>query len=104
MSDDATQYMMDLFNDVITSIDKYSNSLLSLSSSSNLYKGKGKLKHLPASYRRFSMGLCFRRLVDDYIDYLSVHTQAKSKASCQFGFSAGINFLLATVAKESMQK
>ena len=81
--------------------DKYSSPILSMSTSTYLYKGKNKKRTDPSSYRKVSIGSICNKIVDCYMED-TVKGLIKSKQSdLQYGFIEGVDFKGCMVLRET---
>ena len=82
-------------------LNKYSSPILSMSTSSFLYKGKGKLRTSPRSYRKLSIGSCINKIIDCYLtDTVKLHIR-ENQSPLQYGFSQNIDFKQCAVLRET---
>ena len=72
-----------------------------MSTSSFLYKGKGKLRTSPGSYRKLSIGSCINKIIDCYLaDTIKLHIR-ENQSPLQYGFSQNIDFKQCAVLRET---
>ena len=91
----------DIINDMIQTPENYSSSLCSTSVASFLFKGKGKDRLDPTSYRKISIGSIYNKVVDKIYSHETQEVAKKNQPETQFGFTGGVNFLLCTILRES---
>ena len=88
-------------NEMLSDMNKYSCPILSMSTSSFLYKGKGKLRTSPGSYRKLSIGSCINKIIDCYLaDTVKLHIR-ENQSPLQYGFSQNIDFKQCAVLRET---
>ena len=88
-------------NEMLSDMNKYSSPILSMSTSSFLYKGKGKLRTSPGSYRKLSIGSCINKIIDCYLaDTVKLHIR-ENQSLLQYGFSQNIDFKQCAVLRET---
>ena len=84
-----------------SNMNKYSSPILSMSASSFLYKGKGKLRTAPGSFRKLSIGSCINKIIDCYLtDTVKLHKR-ENQSPLQYGFSQNIDFKQCAVLRET---
>ena len=96
--------VMKLLNCIIEDLDYSSHPLLSLGVATMLYKCKGKLKDLPASYRRVQISSFYLKALQRMtIEQAGILTQ-KSTHKAQYGFRKGVSFLQCSVLRETITR
>ena len=102
----AEKYVQSTFcefvNDMITDPKKYSASLASTSVASFLFKGKDKCRLDPTSYRKISIGSFYNKIVDKVFSEETQSLAKQNQPPLQYGFTAGVNFLLCSILRESV--
>ena len=69
-----------------------------------VWKGKSKPKHLVKNHRRLQITPVPQKLVQELVSSQAINCVKAHQLSMQFGFSAGISFLQASVARECVSK
>ena len=92
----------EIINGMISDPANYCSSLCSTSVASFLYKGKGKNRQDPTSYRKISIGSLFNKVVDKIFSHETQEVAKENQPPTQYGFTEGVNFLLCTLLRESI--
>ena len=93
-----------VFNNILSDITSYKHCLMSISRAVMVWKGKSKPKHLVKNHRRVQITPVPQKLVQELVSSQAINCVKAHKLSMQFGFSAGISFLQASVARECVSK
>ena len=102
--EETLEIIRTLTNKIVMNWEEYSSVIFNTVKATMLYKGKGKPRDNPMSYRRISVGNVLQKVIDRY---MSEETQPIAKAaqgSSQYGFTKGVNFLLLSILRENVQK
>ena len=102
--DTVIDLIMDCLNCLLEDIDWSTHPLLSLSMSSYLYKGRGKPMEDPSAFRRLQISSLYckilQRLSSAHLGLLT----SKHVHEFQFGFRAGVSFLLCSILRETLSR
>ena len=93
-----------VFNKILSDITSYKHCLMSISRAVMVWKGKSKPKHLIKNHRRVQITPVPQKLVQELVSSQAINCVKSHQLSMQFGFSPGISFLQASVARECVSK
>ena len=88
-------------NEMIMDPEKYCDPILSMSTSTYLYKGKGKARDDPSSYRKVSIGSIINKIIDCYLADTVKTLIRNNQTDLQYGFTKGIDYKSCTVLRET---
>ena len=100
-SREVKEALLAICNEMILDGDKYSSPLLSMSTSTYLYKGKNKKRTNPLSYRKVSIGSICNKIVDCYMEDTVKGLIRSKQSDLQFGFTKGVDLKGCTVLRET---
>ena len=100
-SDNITE-VISLFNEVLDDLHLYSDTFWSVAQAHFLYKGKGKSKTNPKSYRRITIGTVGQKLLERYFCFTTSELIKESQSDLQWGFTPQVSFLQCAVTRETL--
>ena len=104
LDSDSKDRIRGVFNEVLSDISSYRHCLMSISRAVMVWKGKSKPKHLIKNHRRVQITPVPQKLIQELVSSQAINCVKAHQLSMQFGFSPGISFLQASVARECVSK
>ena len=99
--DEVKEALRTICNEMILDDRKYSSPLLSMSTSTYLYKGKNKDRKNPSSYRKVSIGSICNKIVDCYMESTIKELIKRNQSKLQFGFTKNVDYRACSILRET---
>ena len=100
----AKQQVVNLINRIVQDIYYLSCPQIKIGMGTPLFKGKKKPVTMSNSYRRITVSPIIGAIFDYYVDPIAESTFSPKQSPDQLGFTAGVSYLLAAVARGECQR